>query len=209
VQIGQFIGFATVSLMLALIPGPSWVYVISTTIGRDRRTGLIAVLGNATGIACHVLAVAAGLSAVLSYSANFFHAVKWVGAIYLIYLGIQTMWQAADTASSLPEAPPRPTLRVFGHGVLVNLLNPKVALVMLALLPQFVNPTAGLVPAQIVLIGLVHAVIASIVLVAVVLGASEANRRLSSAPRWIRIFRTIAGLTLVAVGMRLAFSRIS
>ena len=207
-QIGQFIGFAAVSLALALVPGPSWIYVISTTVGRDRRAGLIAVLGNATGIAGHVLAVAAGLSAALSYSANLYLVLQWVGAIYLVYLGIQMMRQTAATTSKDLEEPPRSGLRVFGHGILVNLLNPKVALVMLALLPQFVDATAGRVPAQIVLIGLVHALIASLVLTTIVFAAAGARRRLRNAPRLVQVFRTIAGLTLVAVGLRLALSKV-
>ncbi len=207
-QIEQFIGFAAVSLALALVPGPSWIYVISTTVGRNRRTGLIAVLGNATGIACHVLAVAAGLSAVLSYSASFYLGVQWIGAIYLIYLGVQIIRQAAGTTPNQLDAPPRSALRVFGRGILVNLLNPKVALVMLALLPQFVDATAGRVPAQIVLIGLVHALIASIVLMTLVFATAGANRRLRRAPRLIRILRTVAGLTLVAMGLRLALGRV-
>ncbi len=207
-HIGQFLGFAVVSLALALVPGPSWIYVISTTAGRDRRTGLIAVLGNATGIACHVLAVAAGLSAVLGYSTAVYLAVKWAGAIYLVYLGLRTMLQTGNAPANQLDEPFGSALRVFGHGILVNLLNPKVALVMLALLPQFTDRAVGHVAAQIVLIGLVHALIASMVLVTIVFVTDGATWRLRDSPRLGRVFRAVAGLMLVAVGLRLALSKV-
>ncbi len=209
---GQFLGFAAVSLALALVPGPSWIYVISTTVSRHHRAGLMAVLGNATGIICHVLAVALGLSAVLSYSTPVYVTVKWLGAFYLLYLGIRTMWQPAVTHH--PRSPGEanePSVasmwRVFGHGVLVNLLNPKVALVMLALLPQFTDPAVGWVPGQIFVIGLTHALIASVVLVTIVFVAAGTATRLRDAPRLGRGLRIVAGLMLVGVGLRLALSR--
>ncbi len=213
-QFEQFFGFAVVSLALALVPGPSWIFVISTTVGRDRRAGLVAILGNATGILVHVLAVAAGLSAVLSYSASVYAVVKWLGAAYLIYLGVRTIWLPAPPDAAEASRRPAATntrnaraFHVFGHGVLVNVLNPKVALVMLALLPQFANTDLGYVPLQIILIGLVHALVASLVLLAIVWVAAGATSRLRANPRVSRIFRTIAGLLLIGVGMRLAVSR--
>lgn len=207
VHIGQFLGFATVSLALALVPGPSWIYVISTTVSRDRRTGLIAVLGNATGIACHVMAVAAGLAAVLSYSTTVYLAVKWLGAIYLVLLGFRTMRQPRFTSSNQDDQQLGSGLRILGHGILVNLLNPKVALVMLALLPQFVDAPLGHVSVQILLIGLVHVLIASVVLVTLVFAAAGAAERLREAPRMGRCLRAVAGLLLMVIGLRLALSK--
>jgi len=209
VHFGQFLGFAAVSLVLALVPGPSWIYVITKTVGGDRRTGMIAVLGNATGIACHVLGVAAGLSAVLTYSSTIYLCVKWIGALYLVYLGFRTMFQPTAARTASLNQPPVSAGKVFGHGILVNLLNPKVALVMLALLPQFIDTTLGNVPAQIMLIGLVHVLIASVVLVTIVFAVAGTAKRLRAAPRIGRLFRTVAGLMLMAVGLRLALSKVS
>lgn len=200
----QFLGFATVSLALALAPGPSWIYVLSTTFSGARRAGLIAVLGNATGIVCHVVAVAAGLSAVLTYSTAVYSTVRWLGALYLVYLGVQTLRQGVDLPAGPREDTPRSPLRIYSHGVLVNLLNPKVALVMLALLPQFADPAAGRVPLQILAIGMTHALIASLVLIALTLLAGGLSRRLRAAPRAARGFRLAAGSTLIAAGLRLA-----
>jgi len=205
-QIEQFLGFAAVSLALALVPGPSWIYVISATVSRNRRAGFIAVLGNACGIAGHVVAVAAGLAAVLSISASIYLIVKWLGALYLLYLGVRTMRQPTSIPQSQSDDSPESTLRVFGNGVLVNLLNPKVALVMLALLPQFIDTTLGYAPAQLLLIGLVHPLIASLVLVTIVLVASGTTTRLRGRPRLGRLLRYAAGLMLVGLGLRLAFS---
>lgn len=201
----QFLGFAAVSLALALVPGASWAYVISTTAAQGRGAGLLAVLGNAAGIACHVVAVAAGLSAVLLYSDHAFAILQWLGALYLVFLGVRTLRGPAATADG-DDRPPQRGAVVFTQGVLVNLLNPKVALVMLALLPQFAEPAAGRVPLQILSIGMVHAVIASLVLTVLVLVTTGSRRRFAAGSRAARVLRAVAGLTLIGFGLRLALA---
>ena len=145
--------FALASIALLLIPGPAVLYVVTQSAEQGRSAGLASVAGIHIGTLVHIVAAAAGLSAVILASAVAFSAVKFAGAAYLVYLGIRKLLErpAAD------EAEPRraPLRRVFARGTVVNVLNPKTALFFLAFLPQFVDPDRGAVWSQVVLLGLV------------------------------------------------------
>ena len=204
------LGFAAASFAIAVSPGPSWAYVISTTVKYDRRIGLIAVLGNGTGIVCHVLAATSGLSVLLTYSTSVYTVAKWLGALYLIYLGVRMMMpQPVEKRRTEPHSAvsDEQVFRVtFREGVLVNLLNPKVALLMLALLPQFVDATAGRVGLQTLLIGSIHVVIASLVLGTLVYIVGAGTDFVTPSPRFRRITRFVAGSILFAFGLTIAAS---
>ena len=204
------LGFAAASFAIAVSPGPSWAYVISTTVKYDRKTGLIAVLGNGTGIVCHVLAATSGLSVLLTYSASVYTTAKWLGALYLIYLGVRMMLQQPGEKR---RAEPHTTISgdqvfrvVFREGVFVNLLNPKVALLMLALLPQFVDASAGHVGLQTLLIGSLHVVIASLGLGTLVYVVGAGTTFVRPTPRFRRVTRFVAGSILFAFGLTIAAS---
>ncbi len=126
------------ALVLLAIPGPAVLYVIATSVEGGRRAGLLSVAGIHLGSLVHVAAACAGLSALIVSSAIAFSTVKYVGAAYLVYVGIRR-WLEKDEAPDLPARPPRSGRRVFGQGVVVNVLNPKTALFFLAFLPQFVD----------------------------------------------------------------------
>lgn len=175
-------GFAAVSLAIALAPGPSWVYVISSTVRQGRMVGLVAVAGNATGIACHVTAAACGLSAVLHYSATLYTAVRWIGSLYLMFLAIRIIRERSTSAIPQQGCDKKTFRRVYCDGVLVNVLNPKVSLLMLALLPQFVSPALGHAIAQIAILGGLHVVIASTVLTLIAGVVTRAAGILSGRP---------------------------
>jgi len=195
-------GFAAASFAVAIAPGPSWVYVISSTLGQRRTAGLVAVLGNATGIACHAVAAALGLSAILRVSATAFALARWAGALYLIYLAVRTVQQGA-----IPETGDngrrRSLQRVFRDGLLVNLLNPKVPILMLALMPQFLDPAAGRLALQILLLGSLHVVIASFVLCVIVLTAGRAATTVRRRPGMQRWLRWASGTLLFGFGARM------
>lgn len=131
--------FVTGAVVLLVIPGPAVTYVVSRSIWHGRATGLVSVLGIVTGTLCHVVAATLGLSALLVSSTRAFEIVKYLGAAYLVYLGIRTL--SRNDAEWLAEASgERRLLRIFSQGLVVNLLNPKTALFFLAFLPQFVDP---------------------------------------------------------------------
>ncbi|HZT44618.1 MAG TPA: LysE family translocator [Gaiellaceae bacterium] len=151
------------ALILLAIPGPAVLYVVATSVEGGRRAGLLSVCGVHLGSLVHVAAACAGLSALIVSSAIAFSTVKYVGAAYLVYLGIRK-WLEQDEAPvpgngqargmPVPARAPRSGRRVFGQGVVVNVLNPKTALFFLAFLPQFVD-RGGTVWAQIGVLGLV------------------------------------------------------
>ena len=141
------------ALVLLAIPGPAVLYVIATSVEGGRRAGLLSVAGVHVGSIIHVAAACAGLSALIVSSAIAFSTVKYVGAAYLIFIGIKK-WLEKDVPPEDIPRPPRSGRRIFSQGVVVNVLNPKTALFFLAFLPQFVDRDHT-VWTQIALLGLV------------------------------------------------------
>jgi threonine/homoserine/homoserine lactone efflux protein len=144
--------FGAASIALLVVPGPSVLYVVTRSVSQGRRAGLISVLGVHVGSVVHVTAAALGLSALLASSATAFAVVKYLGAGYLIWLGIQKLRHRGT--GPLDEAPAVGRSRLFTQGVVVNVLNPKTAIFFLAFLPQFVNPERGPVAVQIIALGI-------------------------------------------------------
>jgi len=197
--------FVTGAAVLLVIPGPAVTYVVSRSIGHGRAAGLVSVLGIVTGTLCHVVAAALGISALLASSAMAFQFVKYLGAAYLIYLGIKTLRRkdeqlvAADTGETK-------LMRLYGQGLLVNLLNPKTALFFLAFLPQFVDPARGQVTLQILQLGVLFALMgwSSDSIYAVIAGTVA--ERIRGSLRLRRAQRHISGGGLIALGLASAFS---
>jgi threonine/homoserine/homoserine lactone efflux protein len=146
--------FVAAALALLLVPGPAVIYVVARSVEGGRLTGLVSVLGVEIGTLLHVVFAAAGLSAIVASSAVAFSVVKWLGAAYLVWLGLRSI---LGRYGSEEEAPPsggeENRLRVFSQSVLVQVLNPKVALFFLAFLPQFVDPSRGAAWTQIAILG--------------------------------------------------------
>ena len=145
--------FVVAALALLLVPGPAVVYVVARSVEGGRPAGLVSVLGVEVGTLVHVAFAAAGLSAILASSATAFSVVKWLGVAYLVWLGLQRLLARDGNGDAPPDVRPEPLARVFGQSVLVQVLNPKVALFFLALLPQFVDPSRGAAWIQIVVLG--------------------------------------------------------
>jgi threonine/homoserine/homoserine lactone efflux protein len=205
-EIPIYSGFALVSLLVALSPGPSWACVIASTLGNGRRGGFAAAAGNSTGILCHGAAAVLGLSTILQYSSFAFGVLKYLGAAYLLVLAVQTI--ARDPVSGGPVflRQPKAVWRVFGDGVLVNVLNPKISLLMLALVPQFVDPAASNPHAQIAVMGVMHAIIAGVVHIHVVLLSGSLARRFQGSARARRVMRWAMAALFLGLGARLALA---
>ncbi len=144
--------FVAAALALLLVPGPAVFYVIARGIEGGRPAGLVSCLGIEAGTLLHAAFAAVGLSAIVASSATAFAVVKWLGAAYLVYLGLRKLF-GSDEGDEPVEVAREPLGRVFVQGVFVQVLNPKVALFFLAFLPQFVDPSRGPVWAQILLLG--------------------------------------------------------
>jgi threonine/homoserine/homoserine lactone efflux protein len=207
-ELESLLGFASISFLLAISPGPSWAYVLSaaTTETNPIRSSAAAIGGNALGIIGHIVLACSGIALLLQYSAILFLTVKLLGACYLIYLGFQMISKSREsTASTVPQATFGKTVR---GGVMVNLLNPKVSILMLALLPQFVDANAGGVAFQTICYGATHVVLASLVLSTLATFVIVSRRWRQAKPRVnARILRLVAGGCLVALGLKLAFTQ--
>jgi threonine/homoserine/homoserine lactone efflux protein len=200
--------FVAASLALTLVPGPAVLYIGARSVEGGRQAGLVSVLGIGVGGLVHVLFAAVGLSAILASSATAFSVVKWLGVAYLVYIGLQRIL-ARDEGNAAVTVGREPLARVFSQGVVVNVLNPKTALFFLAFLPQFVDPSRGAVPAQIVLLGITFVVLALCTdgLYALLSGtAADWLRRRNENPRFRRGQRYVSGGVYLALGAAAAAS---
>ncbi|MFJ1702922.1 LysE family translocator [Kitasatospora sp. NPDC088346] len=199
--------FLGVDLLLVCTPGPDWLYIVARGLGQGRRTALVAVLGVCAGYTVHTLLSAAGLAAALRAVPALLPTLRWAGAAYLAVLALTMLLSLRRSGGELPEARPQPTTTVLRQSVTTALLNPKGLLLYLSLVPQFVDPAAGLpVGTQVLALGALNVLGCAVVygLVAVAagrLGASvggtpAAARRLSAASAVLLLL--VAGVTATA-----------
>ena len=196
--------FAGASLALIVIPGPDMIYVLTRGISGGRKVALVSAAGVCIGLCVHSMFAAVGLSEILRQSALAFSVVKYVGAAYLVYLGVRTLLSKKDFQLSNESPPPAPLSRYFLQGVASDLLNPKVALFFLAYLPQFVNPNAGSAALQLLTLGLIFALLALVVVGALGLFSGTVGEWFGSRPRVADGLRWITGSVFVCLGLRLA-----
>jgi len=201
----SFLLFLAGAMILLAIPGPAVFYILSRTIGQGRLAGVVSAAGIAVGTLFHVAAAILGLSALLASSARAFYIVKYLGAAYLVFLGVRLLLsrntpeiQGSENGHSLR--------RIFAQGVLVNLLNPKTALFFLAFLPQFVDPARGHVSAQIFFLGTSFALLGLGSDSSWALLAGTFAEKLRGNLRWRRAQKNISGSALIALGLATAFS---
>jgi threonine/homoserine/homoserine lactone efflux protein len=195
--------FVAVALALLLVPGPAVIYVIARSVESGRPAGLVSVLGVEMGTFVHVAFAAAGLSAILASSATAFSVVKWLGVAYLVWLGLQRLLARDENADAPPGVRPEPLARVFRQSVLVQVLNPKVALFFLAFLPQFVDPSRGAAWTQIVVLGGTLAALGLLTdgLYALLGGtAGDWLKRNNASARFRRAQRYVSGGVYLALG---------
>ncbi|QEM67483.1 LysE family translocator [Geobacter sp. FeAm09] len=198
--------FMGAALAICLSPGPDLIYIISRTIAQGTRVGLASAAGLWVGAFIHVFAAAFGLSAILMASAEAFAAVKYVGGAYLVYLGIQALRSPGSKfdlpAAGLPRATPG---QAFRQGILVDLLNPKVAIFFMAFLPQFVRPGHGTPSLQLVGLGALVILVAMPIEALFVVAAARTSCFFREHPRTSVWLDRMLGTVLMTLGLRLAF----
>src|SRR5882762_3452033 len=197
--------FVSAAVVLLVIPGPAVLYVTSRSIGQGRNAGLVSALGIGAGTLVHAAAAAVGFAALLMSSALAFSAVKYLGAAYLIYLGIQKLRREESLALS-QDAPRTKLTRVFGQGIVVNILNPKTALFFFAFLPQFVDASRGNVALQILVLGTLFAVMGITSDCLWALFAGSVALRLNRNSHWNRTQRYVSGGMLISLGVATALA---
>lgn len=199
--------FAAASLLLLLIPGPAVLYIVNRSVSDGRQAGLAAVAGLTLGNLVHATAAAVGLSAVLATSARAFNTVKWLGAGYLVYVGVRTLMRPAPEID--PDQPGVSARRSFTQGVVVNVLNPKVALFFLSFLPQFIHPENGASGSQAMVLGLVFVAIGFCTDGTYSLVASQLRHVLLRGKALPFVQRWVAGSVFIGLGLVAATASIS
>ncbi|KJE26667.1 lysE type translocator family protein [Geobacillus kaustophilus] len=204
-EIGTIFSFLGVAVLLTLAPGPDILFVIAQSLSQGKQAGIATALGLCTGLLVHISAAVLGVSAVIYQSALAFVIVKYAGAAYLLYLA----WQAfreKDSGLSFGRQKPMAYALLYKKGIVMNVLNPKVSLFFLALLPQFVNETAGHAPRQMLLLGAVFLVQALIVFTFVSIGAEKLRHLLLSNKRISKQINWLKGALFALIAIQIAFS---
>lgn len=201
-----WLAFASASIALLLIPGPTVLLILSYAISQGRRVALATVAGVALGDLIAMSASLAGLGALVLASSTLFTLLKWVGAIYLIYLGVKLFRSAPNASPGIPDdAPPASPRKVFAHSAAVTALNPKSIVFFIAFAPQFINPDAALAP-QFGLLIVTFVGFAAINALAYALLASQLRQEISR-PSVLRLLTRLGGGALVAMGVATAAIR--
>ncbi|MCF7804185.1 MAG: LysE family translocator [Candidatus Marinimicrobia bacterium] len=210
IEIHHFFVFLSAGLLLNITPGPDMTYVATRSSTQGKMAGLVSSLGVGTGALFHISAAAVGVSAIIFYSSIGFQVVKWAGALYLIYLGLQAILDSRrnnDPAGSPAFSGPDNLLAIYRKGILVNLLNPKVALFFMAFLPQFVDPGAQYFPFNIILLGLIFTACGTVVNIIVAYFFGALGEWISGSS-WFHIVKSwFSGLVYFLLGLGLAVTK--
>lgn len=195
------LAFALIALPFAVLPGPSVLFVIGRSLSLGRTGGLLSVVGNATGALVNAVAVAVGVGFVIAQSAVLFTAIKIAGALYIVYLGIQSIRHRNDAASA--EVRPRAAQpwRLLLEGFVVGVTNPKTILFFIAVLPQFVSYTAGGVPMQLFVLGTSFIMIALLTDSVWAFGAGFARDWFGRSPQRLAKFGAAGGVAMIGLGV--------
>jgi threonine/homoserine/homoserine lactone efflux protein len=194
---------AFAAAIMNALPGPSQLYVVTRTLALGRAAGFASACGLASGAVVHVVLAATGLTALMAATPELFDLVRWIGAAYLIWLGIAT-WRERDEKGERANgtAPLRRTsLNLFRQGFVIEVLNPKTALFFLAFLPQFVSPESAAPGFEMLILGLLVPTTALPVDLFIAFSASAALSRLGANPTMARLRRWLAGSVLVGLGL--------
>jgi threonine/homoserine/homoserine lactone efflux protein len=199
-----FLTYLSAAFLLAVVPGPGMLYVLTRSLHGGRKEGVQSSLGTAVGGSFHVLAAAFGLSAILAASSLAFTVIKYAGAAYLIYLGVRMLLEKheinIETSSGSTGNP-------LTQGIITEMLNPKTALFFLSFIPQFVDPSSGNVTLQFILLGSISVFLNTTADLVVTFFAGPFGERLRSSQRWQRRQRVVTGSAMIGLGVYVAVKR--
>ena len=196
--------FFSAAFAINISPGPDLIYILSKTIAQGRKIGIASSLGVCTGALFHVFAAALGISAILATSALAFSIVKYVGAAYLIYLGIQALRSKGISFESPKKGNKTTAWKAFKQGVLIDILNPKVAIFFMAFLPQFIRPDMGSTSVQMLYLGFLVILVAIFVEFFIVLTAAKTTNFFRNNQQSAIWLDRVLGSILIGLGIRLA-----
>lgn len=197
--------FCLAAMTLAAIPGPATLYIVARGVHQGRMAGIVSTWGIASGNLVHISAAALGVSTLLLSSALAFSLVKYLGAAYLISLGIRQLIHSS-AAPTAPQLRPQSLKQIFAQGFVVNALNPKAALFFVAFLPQFIDPSKGSVLVQVLFLGAVFTIVANAVDSLYALISGTIGGWLNGRGRFRKLQKYFAGGTYIGLGMATAFT---
>lgn len=200
----SLLAFALVALGMVLTPGPNMIYLISRSICQGHRAGLVSLGGVALGFVLYMLLAALGVTAVVMAVPYAYDALRFAGAAYLLWLAWQAIRPGARGAFEVRDLPPDSPRRLFAMGLVTNLLNPKIAVMYLSLLPQFVSPEQGSVLGQFLVLGAVQIAVSVSVNAAIVMTAGSVAVFLARRPGWATVQRWVMATVLGGLALRMA-----
>ncbi|MGA8008472.1 MAG: LysE family translocator [Thiomonas sp.] len=200
----HFVTFALVALGMVLTPGPNMIYLISRSITQGRSAGLVSLGGVALGFVFYMLCAAFGITALVLAVPYAYDALRFGGALYLLYLAWQAVRPGGHSPFQVRDLPLDRPRKLFAMGFVTNLLNPKIAVLYLSLLPQFIDPAHGSVLGQSLALGMTQIVISIAVNASIVLMAGSIASFLARRPAWITVQRWLMGCVLTALAVRVA-----
>lgn len=201
----QLVLFASATLLLNLTPGPDLLYTMSRAVGQGWRSGVAAACGNFCGTILQTTAVVLGLASILATSAAAFEIIRWLGVVYLLYLGARA-WRAGGSVEGTNQRPPATHRRVLAEAFVIHTLNPKVVLFFLAFLPQFIDPGRGPAWSQLAFLGLWFAGQTFGTLVVLSALADRLGTSFRSRPGLVTLARRSCGVLFVGLGLKLALA---
>jgi threonine/homoserine/homoserine lactone efflux protein len=204
-HLSALLGFALVSFGMVLTPGPNLIYLISRSISQGSAAGMVSLGGVALGFVFYMLCAAFGITALLFAVPYAYDALRLGGALYLLWLAWQVLKPNGRSPFQVRELAVDGPRKLFAMGFLTNLLNPKIAMLYLALLPQFIDPAQGSVLVQSIVFGSIQIVISASVHVLIALTAGSITGFLSSRPTWLKAQRWLMGTVLAGFALKLAF----
>lgn len=206
ISLNDFLLFAFASLMLNITPGNDILYVATRSASQGIKAGIVSSLGVMAGCLVHLFAAVVGLSAIIANSAITFSIIKYLGAAYLIYLGIKSIISKQNLFKVDENAEKKSLLKIFKQGAITNVLNPKVALFFLAFLPQFVHPEKGNTALQILLLGGWFNISGTIVNIAMAILFGKLGNWLANKQWFVKWQNKITGFLLIVLGLKVALS---
>jgi threonine/homoserine/homoserine lactone efflux protein len=203
-EISTLLAFGLVALGMVLTPGPNMIYLISRSLSQGTAAGLISLGGVALGFVFYVLAAAFGITALVFAVPYAYDALRICGAVYLLWLAWQTLRPGGRSPFQVRRLPPDSPRRLFAMGLMTNLLNPKIAVLYLSLLPQFVDPERGSVLGQLLALGSVQITVSVTVNAVIAATAGSIAAFLGGRPLWLLVQRWLMGTVLAGLALRMA-----
>ena len=205
-DISTFIAFLGAAIILTVMPGPDNLFVLAQSIAQDKKAGIVTSLGLCTGLLVHILAAVLGISAIIYQSTVIFIVVKFAGAAYLLYLAWQSFRVKGDPFT-LNQQNRQAYFALYKKGIIMNVLNPKVSLFFLALLPQFIKPEQGHVPLQMFILGIIFLAQALVLFSLFSICAGIVRQVIIGKPTVAKRMNIIQGFLFALIGISVALSK--